>query len=149
MLTPKEYAVSLGLARPGRGRMPVAAHEAINKARAEGMQFADPKVKSSPANNDKPQPPKVRGVSAPRFDKPPAASKSSSVSSAPDSIPQESPRLYGDNTYWTYTNDKGKTVKVNGIQVCTHCKYSLYWHRCSNPSAVTADGIQDLEVHVG
>lgn len=41
MQTRKEYAVSLGLASPGRGRMSKEAHEAIRAAEAEGMVFAD------------------------------------------------------------------------------------------------------------
>lgn len=45
MQTRKEYAVSLGLASPGRGRMSKEAHEAIRAAEAEGMVFAD---KASP-----------------------------------------------------------------------------------------------------
>lgn len=41
MMTRKEYAISLGLAKPGRGRMSKEAHEAIQKAIADGMVFAE------------------------------------------------------------------------------------------------------------
>jgi len=37
----KEYAVSLGLAKPGRGRLSKEAWEAIRKAEAEGVEFSD------------------------------------------------------------------------------------------------------------
>lgn len=43
MTTRREYAISLGLATPGKGRMSNAAHQAIEKAEAEGMQFTDAK----------------------------------------------------------------------------------------------------------
>lgn len=43
MTTRREYAISLGLATPGRGRMSRDAHVAIEKAEAEGMVFSDPK----------------------------------------------------------------------------------------------------------
>ena len=41
MTTKKEYAISLGLAKPGRGRMSLAAHDAIDKAISEGVVFTD------------------------------------------------------------------------------------------------------------
>lgn len=43
-MTPKEYAISLNLAKPGRGRLSREAHEAINKAIKAGTVFDDPKV---------------------------------------------------------------------------------------------------------
>ena len=42
----REYAISLGLANPGRGRMSKDAHDAIAKAEAEGMSFDE----NSPQN---------------------------------------------------------------------------------------------------
>lgn len=42
-MTRREYAISQGLAQPGKGRMSREAHTAIEKAEAEGMVFADPK----------------------------------------------------------------------------------------------------------
>lgn len=42
-MTRREYAISLGLATPGRGRMSNDARMAIEKAEAEGMEFSDPK----------------------------------------------------------------------------------------------------------
>lgn len=38
-MTRKEYAISLGLAKPGRGRMSKEAHAAIAQAEADGMVF--------------------------------------------------------------------------------------------------------------
>src|SRR5438874_345383 len=41
-MTKREYAVSLGLAKMGRGRMSPAAMTAIAKAESEGVTFAEP-----------------------------------------------------------------------------------------------------------
>jgi hypothetical protein len=41
MQSRKEYAVGLGLAKPGRGRLSKDAWAAIHKAEQEGMQFSD------------------------------------------------------------------------------------------------------------
>lgn len=46
MQSRKEYAVSLGLAKPGRGRLSKEAWVAIHKAEEDGVQFSD---KSAPA----------------------------------------------------------------------------------------------------
>jgi hypothetical protein len=43
MTTRREYAISLNLATPGKGRMSNAARDAIAKAEAEGMVFSDAK----------------------------------------------------------------------------------------------------------
>lgn len=42
-MTRREYAISKGLAQPGKGRMSRAAHDAIEAAEREGMTFSDPK----------------------------------------------------------------------------------------------------------
>lgn len=44
MTTKREYAISLGLATPGKGRMSNAARAAIEKAESEGMVFTDSKT---------------------------------------------------------------------------------------------------------
>lgn len=51
MQSRKEYAISLGLAKPGRGRLSKEAWAAINQAEVEGVVFAD---KSAPTPIDKP-----------------------------------------------------------------------------------------------
>lgn len=47
LLTPRAYLVSLGLAKEGRGKFSAAAHAALDAAKAQGMQFAEP-VKATP-----------------------------------------------------------------------------------------------------
>lgn len=51
MQSRKEYAVSLGLAKPGRGRLSKEAWAAIRKAEEEGMVFAE---KSAPVEAPEP-----------------------------------------------------------------------------------------------
>jgi hypothetical protein len=55
-MTPREYAISLGLAKPGRGRLSREAHAAIEKAKTEGMTF-DGDVK--PLKSSKPKSSKI------------------------------------------------------------------------------------------
>lgn len=43
-MTPREYLVSLGLAKPSRGRFSREAVAALEKARAEGMTFDEPEA---------------------------------------------------------------------------------------------------------
>jgi len=45
--TPREYLVSLGLAKDGRGKFSKEAHEALEKAKASGIVFAE-KVAATP-----------------------------------------------------------------------------------------------------
>lgn len=59
MGTKREYAISLGLAQPGRGKLSKLAHEAIDKAIQQGMVFGDSstpvverqEIKSSPVTH--------------------------------------------------------------------------------------------------
>jgi hypothetical protein len=58
--TPREYLVSLGLAKEGRGKFSAAAHAALEAATASGIVFAE-----------KPKPePKPRAVRVPKPAKP-------------------------------------------------------------------------------
>lgn len=61
----REYAISLGLASPGRGRLSREAHAAIQKAEDEGMTFADkapyiPKIKDVGETVSYTKPPQVK-----------------------------------------------------------------------------------------
>lgn len=66
MMTRREYAASLGLAKVGvRGKLSHAAHEAIDKAREEGMTFSDD-AREAPATPDpRDVRPRVRVVGGP------------------------------------------------------------------------------------
>lgn len=113
MTTKREYAISLGLAKPGRGRLSAAAHEAINKAISEGMTFSD----SAPApaeKNDKPKP----------------EPKSSSGDEKNFFGPTPDKRFNGG---W-YIVVNGKNKSVSGREVCRTCGYSLDYHICNLPT---------------
>lgn len=143
MQTRKQFAVSLGLANEGRGRMSREALAAIDKAISEGMTFSDMDKHHSNAKFGK-----RAGEKNAHTGPKPRQIQLKSESSAGD-IPMEAPPTYSKNDYWTYQNEKGKSVKVDGRQVCIPCGYSLMWHKCDNPSTVTADGVQSLKVHFG
>lgn len=144
MQTRKAYAVSLGLANEGRGRMSREALAAIDKAIASGMTFSDMDKHKSNASFGRNTGANPAGVK-------PKSQRQIPLKSAPSGsdVMIESPRTYEDSTYWTYQNAKGKTVKVDGKQVCGTCMVSLFWHKCSTPNATTADGRQNLTVHLG
>lgn len=55
----REYLISLGLAKPGKGRFSAAGKAAIEKAIAEGMVFDEPEARPV---SDKPRKPKVAKV---------------------------------------------------------------------------------------
>lgn len=46
-MTPREYLVERGLAKPGKGKFSKEAHEALAKAKAEGIVFDEP-IKPAP-----------------------------------------------------------------------------------------------------
>lgn len=54
MSTKREYLVSLGLAKPGRGKFSKAALEALSRAMAEGMVFDEPEYKVQQAKTTGP-----------------------------------------------------------------------------------------------
>lgn len=113
MQTRKEYAASLGLAKPGKGRMSKAAHEAIEKAIAEGMEFRDASPRPA-AQKSASEPKPVKNDAVNNFAGTPAPSHS------------------GD---W-FTQVNGKRVTISEKSVCTTCGYSLAYHACLSPSVV-------------
>ena len=112
----RDYAISLGLAKPGRGRMSRAAHEAIAKAEAEGKTFSDSPVKSDS--------PKSNSDSA---DKPDSVKSNSEPKDFFGPTPNP---IY--NGGW-YVVENGKRVDVSGKEVCRNCMCSLDYHRCDSP----------------
>lgn len=110
MQTRREYAISLGLAVPGRGRLSAKAHEAINKAENSGMKFSDSPFVSARPNT---------GV------QPSAIVKT-------DVFPADPTPTFAETvTFKGIVN--GKTVIVDGRQVCSGdsgCGYSLSYCRC-------------------
>lgn len=121
MTTKREYAISLGLAKPGRGRMSAAAHDAINKAISEGMTFSD--TLKAPAKTEK----------APAA----KATQDNSVI-APTAAIRE------PNGYSFFYMEGGKKRKVSNRTACYNCGYSVGWHLCNAPAGITKDGLKDF-----
>lgn len=121
--TRKDYAASLGLAKPGKGRMSREAHEAVDKAIADGMTFNDYRVAVRPSED------------------------------APKVIvgPNEEANVYADAFYryerdqeFTYSAD-GKAYVISGKPACMNCGYSLVGHTCNDPVVLTYHGVQSVK----
>ena len=164
----KDYAASLGLAKPGKGRMNKEATEAVAKARAEGMTFsketAKPakvvKVTAGVEKADKPtgdfDPKAVRewaksnGVEVSERGRISAEVKAAFANDNPNiertvkviagkDLRPGAPMTSEPGTRWT-GSFHNKSVIVSGATVCTTCKVSLSYHTCGHPSAVVGDG---------
>lgn len=120
--TKRDYLISLGLAKAGRGKFSNEAKAALAKAIAEGMEFSD----NAPA----PVSPKVSDGEA----KPRVAPENAEV------ILQTEMRYYG--VRWYGKNDAGKRIEVSERAACMNCGYSLIGHICNNARALTAKGLQ-------
>lgn len=120
MPTKREYAISLGLAQPGRGRLSREAHAAIDKAIAEGMTFDDAAPVKTSVKTD-------RSVSV-KTDRKPSPVESSGI--------QEISTRYDNDQLFVGTDSKGKKHTVNARQVCMPCGYSLTSHRCNDPQVL-------------
>lgn len=122
MQTEREYLYSIGLTKAptGRGRFSGAAHEALAKARAEGVQFKEkvaPQTKTIVKSKAK------------------AVVSSTSVENLGDAYLR-----YGkyDMSFEGF-DDNGKRHVVSGRNACS-CGYSLVGHTCDNPTALVAGG---------
>lgn len=116
METRREYAIRLGLAKEGRGRLSAAAHEAINEALAKGMRFSDVPVSDTPVTSQE-------------------ASKKNTEGTFFGDTPDP---LY--NGGW-YVVEDGKRISISGKEVCRTCMNSLDYHRCLTPTFPSANGV--------
>lgn len=109
----REYAISLGLAKPGRGRLSREAHAAIAKAESAGTVFSD-SPKSAPAIVEQVI---VEGqVTEPVKAKP----------------PQQKRR---DDKSYTLTTTAGQIIR---FEHCYRCKQHVMYCRCQ-PEPVYPD----------
>lgn len=163
----KDYAATLGLAKPGKGRMGKDALEAVAKARAEGMTFSKEAAKpvKVKVTSDKPETvkpvgdfdakavrewAKANGVEVSERGRISAEVKTAYANDNPDverkvtviagkDLRQAAPMTSEPGTKWTgYFHDK--SVTVSGATCCTKCKVSLAYHTCNAPTAVVGDG---------
>ena len=119
----KQYAVKLGLAKAGKGRMSREAHAAIQKAISEGMTFED---YGTPAKSQK----------TVKVDK--------SAKDGPQDVVQnpyaEPAYRYPRDQKFVYVDDNGKSHEIDARQACMNCRYSLVAHQCHNPVVLTKHG---------
>ena len=132
MTTKREYAISLGLAQPGRGRLSREAHAAIDKALAEGMTFDDAS-------------PKPVVAKTPKTPKPARQNPGRVVVGNDTNIPVIVERYPLDQMFVGYDSN-GKKHEVNVRQVCRHCGYSLSSHRCNDPEVLIGSPLEYIRV---
>ena len=129
----KEYAVSLGLATAGKGRMSREALAAIDKARAAGQTFDDDDV--APRT---PKTPKVREVSV-------RATKAPTHAREGDGIMADTSLRYPLDQKFKGVDSLGKTHIVGGANACG-CGYSLVGHICNTPTALIGYPLERINV---
>lgn len=118
MTTKRDYAISLGLAKPTRGRMSREANAAIAKAEAEGMVFTDSRS-TAPVKTD-------------------SSSGDSAAKPVKDSVRATgtftgpTPSQLFDGGWYVVEGDK--VTQLSGKEVCRTCNNSLDWHRCASPT---------------
>lgn len=124
----KEYAVSLGLATAGRGRLSREALDAIEKARSEGVVFDDdgpgPVVTAKPA--------KTRS-------KPTTATVSTGMIG-------EAKFFYPLSTQFQGVDSSGKKVTVSGRNICRRSGYSMVGCGCGDRHETLAPNMEIITV---
>ena len=118
MQTKREWLVSQGLAKPGRGKFSNAAKEALAKAEASGVKFSDVATKVSvPTGNP--------------------TEKSAGGQTDQKSDPRDSPYISPSDFRFPEAEYKavgadGKTYSMR--ECCNTCRVSLVNHACDSPT---------------
>lgn len=121
MVSRRDWLVSKGLAKPGRGRLSREAHAAIEKAIADGMTFDDVAVVSTQSSNSDNAPEKKI-------------------------VQRKAEDFFGDTPepIWHHDNwhvfENGERKDITGIEVCRTCMVSLDWHHCTSPTFPAMNG---------
>jgi hypothetical protein len=126
--TEKDYAISLGLAKAGRGRMSLDAKKAVQAAKKNGMTF---RIKGAPTAT-------VTVVSKPQKDSEAPVTEEKEVNQFADAFYR-----YDRDQMFAYKHE-GKTYKINGKGACMNCGYSLVGHTCNDPVVLTYHGAQKV-----
>lgn len=127
MSTRRDYLISLGLAKPGRGKFSNEAKAALEKAIAGGMTFSD----DAPAPKaPKPVKPSTKVRATPE-------DNNHGSDSSTEILMSSDLRYYGKR--WFATID-GKQVEISERAACTNCGYSLIGHICNIPQALSQKG---------
>lgn len=118
MQSKRDYLVSLGLAKPGRGKFSNAAKKVLAKAEAEGMKFAD----MTPPKKPRPE------IST---------GKTETGNPVRETSPGESPYIFPSDFRFPEAEYKavgadGKTYSMR--ECCNTCRVSLTNHVCETPT---------------
>lgn len=124
MTTRREYAISLGLAQPGRGRLSRDANAACDKAEAEGMVF-----ESSTPVSTRPNPKVVTsGMSAAQMA---AEEKERKAQRVVQEIPELASKPFTGKFEATLPDGKRKALSE---RTACQCGASLVYCRCKTPT---------------
>jgi hypothetical protein len=126
--TEKDYAISLGLAKAGRGRMSLEAKKAVQEAKKGGMVF---RTKGAPTAT-------VMVAKKPSKDTEKTVTEEVEVNQYADAFYR-----YDRDQMFSYTHN-GKTYKINGKGACMNCGYSLVGHTCNDAVVLTYHGAQKV-----
>lgn len=126
--TEKDYAISLGLAKAGRGRMSLDAKKAVQEAKKGGMTF---RVKGAPTATVMVAKKPTKGAEEP-------VTEEVEVNQYADGFYR-----YDRDQMFAYEHG-GKTFKINGKGACMNCGYSLVGHTCNDPVVLTYHGAQKV-----
>lgn len=129
-MTKREYAISKGLAQPGRGRLSRDAHDAIAKAEAEGMVFDDTTVVVRQKALDVPVVNTEKAV-----DKGPKDSIENPFADAYMRYEQTQEFVYDEG---------GREFTISCRPACMNCGYSLVGHTCNDPVVLTYHGVKSV-----
>lgn len=117
MQSRRDYLVSLGLAKPGRGKFSNDAKSALSKAEAEGMKFSDTVTPT--------------GIPPQR-----STGQKSETAPKPTGNPGDTPYLSPSDFRFPEADYKavGTNGKTYGMrEVCSTCRVSLTNHMCNAP----------------
>lgn len=141
-MTEREYLVSLGLAKAGRGRYSAEAKSALEKAKQDGMIFDEPSYRvlqmQSQTRSKVEVKPKSSNKTVTKHPKPPSGI----------GVIELQPRSVAEGAKFVHTGANGKRQTISDTNVCGNCGVSLGWHKCSNPTALVRGHIQPVPVEM-
>lgn len=111
----RDYLVSLGLAKPGRGRFSADAKAALAEAEKNGIKFLEKGAITTTVvtiNDDGERVNEVRSVDP----------------YAPH------PEPFRTDGFYKFVKENGGSIKVSVSEACIHCKFSFGWCLCPKPS---------------
>lgn len=126
MQSKRDYLISKGLAKPGRGKFSNAGKAALAEAEASGMKFSDsgPAIPTKAKPTGNPTESSAGGQSAQKTEQP------WSSLLTPDDY------RFPEKEYRGVQFVNGKKREVSLREVCNTCRVSLVNHMCENPTVL-------------